>query len=158
MLSSLRLATCSRTLRVYRTYSTKTIETDELGVPLKPTWSVNELLRSYPSPKIAPDTLKKLHGLSALVPPQEGTLEHLKVTQDLEEMVRLVEAVRLVDTEKVAVAERSGPEDLDRQLYGDPDFERNSEKERGQDLLKHAARTANGFYVVEADRTRGGSV
>ncbi|KAF6762790.1 hypothetical protein DFP72DRAFT_567377 [Ephemerocybe angulata] len=128
------------------------VETDSLGMPLKPTWSVHELLSSYPSPKLPPDTLRKLYTLSALVPPEAGTPEHAKVTKELEEMVRLVEAVRLVTTQGVVVAGRGEKEDMDRKHYGNPDDDR--EDGYGQELLQHAARTVDGYYVVETDRTR----
>ncbi|RXW25826.1 hypothetical protein EST38_g42 [Candolleomyces aberdarensis] len=121
-------------------------------MPLKPTWSVHELLSSYPSPKLPAETLDKLYKLSALVPPKEGTAEHAKVTKQLEEMIRLVEAVKLVDTEGVVVSGRGEKEDMDRKYYGNP--EDVGKDGYGQELLKHAARTAGEFYVVEADRTR----
>lgn len=121
-------------------------------MPIKPTWSVHELLSSYPSPKLPSETLKKLYTLSALVPPAEGTPEHAKITRELEEMIRLVEAVRLVDTEWVVVAGRGEVKDMDRKHYGNPEDVR--EDGYGKELLKHAARTVDGYYVVEADRTR----
>ncbi|PAV20512.1 hypothetical protein PNOK_0313900 [Pyrrhoderma noxium] len=40
----------------------------------------------------------KLHDLSALIPPEEGTEAHEELKNELEEMMRLVEAVKLVDT------------------------------------------------------------
>ncbi len=75
-------------------------DTDDV-IPRKPTWSVHELISSYPRPHISDATLKKLHQLSALVPPTEGTPEHERIRRELEEMVRLVEAVKLVDTSSV---------------------------------------------------------
>lgn len=95
--------------------------------------------------------MKKLYTLSALVPPAEGTPEHAKVTSELEEMIRLVEAVRLVDTEGVAVAGRGEVENMDRKHFGNPEDVRKDGY--GQELLKHAARMVDGYYVVEADRT-----
>ncbi|KAH6915171.1 hypothetical protein BKA70DRAFT_568268 [Coprinopsis sp. MPI-PUGE-AT-0042] len=157
MLLLRQLARCSRGVnrRFARSYTTAKVQTDELGIPLKSTWSVNTLLSSYPSPKIAPETLKKLYQLSALVPPEEGSPEHAKVTRDLEEMVRLVEAVKLVDTKGTTVEAGIEREDMDRKLFGNPDEQRAKEV-HGQELLKLASRTVNGYYVVEADRTRGG--
>ncbi|KZS98098.1 hypothetical protein SISNIDRAFT_481960 [Sistotremastrum niveocremeum HHB9708] len=78
------------------------VEVDELGVPVRPTWSVNELLSSYPKPTLSDEKFKRLHELSALVPPQEGTPEHAELKSRMEELIRLVEAVKLVDTSSVA--------------------------------------------------------
>lgn len=155
MLLLRQLARCSQGVhgRLARSYTTAKAEVDELGIPLRSTWSVNTLLSSYPSPKLAPETLKKLYQLSALVPPEQGSPEHVKVTRDLEEMIRLVEAVKLVDTNGTTVETGLEREDMDRKLYGNPDEQR-AQEVHGQALLKLASRTVNGYYVVEADRTR----
>jgi len=121
-------------------------------MPITPTWSVHKLLSSYPSPKLSPATIQKLYHLSALVPPEEGTPEHEKITKDLEEMVRLVEAVRQVDTSGVVVDGRGEVEDADR--MHPISLEETKKDGYGVDLLKHASRTQEGYYVVEADRTR----
>src|SRR6266403_262481 len=62
------------------------VETDDCAIPLKPTWSVDDLLSS---------SLHRLHILSALIPPKEGTLAHSRLTRELEDLVKLVESVRL---------------------------------------------------------------
>ncbi|KAF8897234.1 hypothetical protein BD779DRAFT_1489762, partial [Infundibulicybe gibba] len=62
-------------------------DSDFCGVPLRPTWSVNELLSSYPTPRISSETFGHLHKLSALVVPDEGTLEHSKLKEELEELI-----------------------------------------------------------------------
>lgn len=129
-------------------------ETDSCGIPLRPTWSVDELLSSYVIPAIPSATLDHLHELSALVPPQKGTPEHTRLKGELEGLVRLVEAVRLVDTENVRVSARIVAEDADRQRacliqHGSQDVSTS-----GSALLEHAARSADGFYVVDADRKR----
>ena len=127
--------------------------TDSLGIPLKPTWSVNDLLSSYPKPTISSATLSRLHDLSALIPPEEGTQEHAKLKHELEELIRLVEAVKLVNTDGV-VYEHWGPELGDG---AEPTSEPAKEEESattGRNLLQHASRTEDGFYVVEADRRR----
>ena len=72
-------------------------ETDSCGIPIHPTWSVNELISSYPTPTITSATLKRLHELSALIPPVEGTTEHGTLKREMEDLVKLVEAVKLVD-------------------------------------------------------------
>ena len=81
-----------------------TVETDSHAIPTRPTWSVNELLSSYPKPQISPATLKHLHELSALIPPEEGTPEHAKLTAEMENLVKLVEAVKLVDVGESSVS------------------------------------------------------
>lgn len=123
------------------------------GLPAKPSWSVNELLSSYPTPELSPSTFKRLHDLSALTPPEEGTPEFGKLKRELEELVRLVEAVKLVDTEGVQPTElrpifEEGVEDESQEAFNDEG------SESGRTLLKHASRTSDDFYVVEADRKR----
>ncbi|KAK2466445.1 hypothetical protein APHAL10511_002087 [Amanita phalloides] len=122
--------------------------TDTCGIPLKPTWSVYELLSSYPKPAISSATLKHIHELSALIPPEEGTPEYEKMQQELGELVKLVEAVKLVDTDGVQFTRRDYEEDWDRTM------EKAADGEMGQSLLVHASRTAEGLYIVDADRTR----
>ena len=136
-------------------------EVDQTGIPLKPTWSVNELLSSYPRPTISPSTLKRLHELSALIPPAESTPEHTKLTREMEELVRLVEAVKLVDVSGVT-EEGSVPDGriwasgegilLDAEAFATSGDANAAE---GRALLTHASRTMDGLYVVEADKPRG---
>jgi len=121
--------------------------TDSCGIPLKPTWSVNELLSSYPSPTLSNSTINRLYELSALIPPQEGTTQYDAIKKSLEGMVRLVEAVRLVDTSDVSIEGRGEKEDADRRKPV-------AVSENGQKLLEHAERTHNGFYVVDSERRR----
>ena len=131
-------------------------------VPSQPTWSVHELLSSYPRPSISASTFKKLHELSALLPPEEGTKEYDQLKHELEEMVRLVDAVRLVDTSSaVSGADlipdgRIRAEDEGIVLSSntrDVEFQ-DSSTESGTELLKHASRTKNGYYAVEAERRK----
>ncbi|KAI0356508.1 hypothetical protein OH77DRAFT_1423439 [Trametes cingulata] len=137
-------------------------DVDATGIPLKPTWSVNELLSSYPRPTITPATLKRLHELSALIPPEEGSPEHARLTQEMEELVKLVEAVKLVDVSAVAEdGERAVPDGriwaegegirLDTEAFAD---EEEPQDASGRALLKHASKTMDGLYVVEADKPR----
>ena len=134
--------------------SGSTTETDECGIPIQPTWSVNELLTSYSTPKIPSKTLKHLYELSALIPPTEGTIAHEKITRQMEEMVRLVEAVKLINTDGVMVMGRWEREDTDRSDSQQGAESSPKEDSTGQALLNHASRTMEGFYIVEADRTR----
>ncbi|KAF8639792.1 hypothetical protein AX17_001051 [Amanita inopinata Kibby_2008] len=139
-------------VRNARCMAMKTIEADACGIPLKPTWSVEKLLSSYPMPVISSATLKRIHELSALSPPEEGSPEHQKLQRDMGDLIKLVEAVKLVNTDQVRFIERDLREDWDRALAhtnGDTD-----EGEAGRSLLKYASRTVDGFYAVDADRKR----
>jgi hypothetical protein len=136
-------------------------ETDSLGIPTAPTWSVNELLSSYPKPTISPATVNKLHRLSALIPPGEGTPEYATLTTEMEDLIKLVEAVRLVDVPMEPASDNAERAVPDGRLWEEgvgikleepqPEME---DVENGTALLKHAARTARGLYVVESDRVK----
>ncbi|OCB84589.1 hypothetical protein A7U60_g8576 [Sanghuangporus baumii] len=146
-------------------------QSQEDPIPATPTWSVHTLLESYPRPQISHAELTKLHTLSALVPPKEGSEEAERMQGELEELVRLVEAVKLVDTSKLEKlnrdSEKNGMQSTipdgriweegrgmtlssnTREVeFEDPDIE------SGKELLKHAKLTKDGFYVVEADRRK----
>ncbi|KAI1789033.1 hypothetical protein LXA43DRAFT_1096759 [Ganoderma leucocontextum] len=127
---------------------------DQTGIPLRPTWSVNELLSSYPRPTISSPTLKRLHELSALIPPAEGTAEHAKLTREMEELVKLVEAVKLVDVSGVT-EEGSVPDGriwasgegvtLDAEIFATSG---DSNATEGRALLTHASRSMDGLSQV----------
>ncbi|KAI0650156.1 hypothetical protein C8Q79DRAFT_369636 [Trametes meyenii] len=138
------------------------VDVDATGIPLKPTWSVNDLLSSYPRPTITPATLKRLHELSALIPPEEGTPEHAVLTREIEDLVKLVEAVKLVDVSSVdGGGEHSVPDGricaegegikLDSELLSNHEGPQDA---YGRALLTHASRSMDGLYVVEADKPR----
>ncbi|TFK74479.1 hypothetical protein BDN72DRAFT_833406 [Pluteus cervinus] len=133
------------------TNAQQTVETDSCGIPLRPSWSVHELLSSYAKPTLSTETLKHIHDLSALIPPAEGTEGYARLKRELEELIRLVEAVKLVDTTDVVIQGRREVEDADRKIP--VDFVEKSDA-YGAALLKNAARTKDGFYVVDADRKR----
>lgn len=78
----------------------KPVETDEFGVPLKPTWSVRRLLDSYSPPTIDNKTFDKLHRLAALVPLAEGSTERELQREELQELVKLVNAVQCANIPK----------------------------------------------------------
>lgn len=140
-----------------------TVDFDAHGIPTRPTWSVNELLSSYPVPKITPATLKHLYELSALIPPQEGTPEHAKLTSEMENLVKLVEAVKLVDVGSTSrAAEGEVP---DGRIWAEGTgipleySQENASPEdkgeiHGQALLEHASRTENSLYVVDTSRPK----
>lgn len=141
--------------------SNSNVPTDNFGIPLKPTWSVNELLSSYPTPTITPATLKRLHELSALVPPEEHTQEYATLKREMEGLVKLVEAVKLADLNRgdgsVAKdgdipdgriwAEASGIQSLPPQVDIPGEI-------TGAGLLQFAERTTDGLYIVDADRRK----
>jgi len=107
-------------------------------------------LSSYPKPLISSQTLNHLHKLAALIPPTQDTPEYEKLRKEVSELIWLVDAVRLVDTKGVLVSARWDKEDADRQNAELPP----QDIPEGQELLKHAARVENGFYLVDADRKR----
>jgi hypothetical protein len=135
------------------------VETDEVGIPIRPTWSVNELLSSYPKPTISPATLKHLHTLSALIPPEEGSPEHAKLTEEMEDLIKLVEAVKLVDTD--SVGDENGVPDgriwaegtgIDLDAEPIPAMEN---EVQGRDLLKYAKNVSpEGLYLIDSDRSK----
>ena len=135
------------------------VETDEDGIPIRPTWSVNDLLSSYPRPTISPATFKHLHTLSALIPPEEGSPEHAKLTEEMQDLVKLVEAVKLVNTESVG-DENNVPDgriwaegtgiDLDAESAPVDENE-----VQGRGLLKYAKNVSpEGLYLIDSDRSR----
>ena len=136
-----------------------TIETDEYGIPVRPTWSVNELLSSYPKPTISPATLKHLHTLSALIPPEEGSPAHAKLTEEIQDLVKLVEAVKLVNTDSVDDGNgvpdgRIWAEGIGIDLDAEPTPADENEVQ-GRDLLKHAKNVSQeGLYLVDSDRSK----
>lgn len=126
------------------------VETDEFGIPIKPTWSVNELLSSYPTPSMTSVTFRRLHKLSALIPPAEGTPEHDDMKKELERLVQLVEAVKLIKLETqasdVIPDGRIWAEGRGLPL-NEPVADVGGEGEQG-DLLSLAARTSDRMYAV----------
>lgn len=96
-----------------------------------------------------------MYELSALVPPLEGTTEHTQITAEMEDLVKLVEAVKMVEI---------GSQETGEDIHGVPDgriwaqgegilLEKQpvlaeDEESHGRALLAHAQRTENGLYVV----------
>ena len=136
-------------------------EHDLYGIPVKPTWSVNQLLSSYPQPSVPPSTLQHLHTLSALIPPEEGTQEHVKLTREMEGLVKLVEAVKLVDTSSVQsgsdipvpdgrIWEEGKGIELDQRI----EYKHSPVEPSGRDLLRYSSRVRDGLYIVDADKRK----
>lgn len=129
------------------------VPTDDTGIPLQPTWSVDELLASYLKPTISPETLSRLHRLSALVPPAEGTPEHARLTHELEELVKLVEAVRLAKAPETADEIPDGRVmALDACISLDRLPEAEEDALPQKELLARAVRTRDGFYEIPNER------
>ena len=135
------------------------VETDEDGIPIRPTWSVNDLLSSYPKPTISPATLKHLHTLSALIPPEEGSPEHTKLTEEMQDLVKLVEAVKFVNTESVCDENnipdgRIWAEGTGIDLDAEP-VPVDENEVQGRGLLKHAEKVSpEGLYLIDSDRSK----
>ena len=135
------------------------VETDEYGIPVRPTWSVNELLSSYPKPTISPAMLKHLHTLSALIPPEEGSPEHAKLTEEMQDLVKLVEAVKLVNTDSVGDGNgvpdgRIWAEGTGIDLDAEPTPTDENEVQ-GRSLLKYAKNVSpEGLYLIDSDRSK----
>jgi len=135
------------------------VETGEDGIPIRPTWSVNDLLSSYPKPTISPATLKRLHTLSALIPPEEGSPEHAKLTEEMQDLVKLVEAVKLVNTESVDDGNgvpdgRIWAEGTGIDLEAEP-IPVDENEVQGRDLLKYAKNISpEGLYLIDSDRSK----
>ena len=135
------------------------VETDENAIPIRPTWSVNELLSSYPRPAISPATLKHLHALSALIPPEEGSPEHAKLTEEIQDLVKLVEAVKLVDTKSVGNTNdipdgRIWAEGTGIDLEAEP-IPVDKDEVQGRGLLKYAKNVSpEGLYLIDSNRSK----
>lgn len=153
--SSIPLRRCPR-----RAISSATaVETDDCAIPVRPTWSVHELLSSYAKPTVSPATLAHLHRLSALTPPDEGSQDHRTLTLELEELIKLVEAVRTANlggsdtpTDETGIPDgRIWPENMGIDIQSRQELQ--EESSDGRRLLAHATRTERGLYLVENDRS-----
>lgn len=70
------------------------VETDELGLPITP---LPLAIPSIPSKPISRETLVKLHRLSALNPPEEGSEEELQLKDELGVLMGLMDIVQKVE-------------------------------------------------------------
>lgn len=86
-------------------------EESEFESLTRPSWSVHELLSTYPAPTLSPETLTRLHKISALKPPPQDSPAFAQLKREIEELVRLVEAVKLVDTTGISSDGRILPAD-----------------------------------------------
>ncbi|KAG8985526.1 hypothetical protein FRB94_004888 [Tulasnella sp. JGI-2019a] len=160
-LSCFRRALTRRAQSTIPTLSYKNITVDELGMPTEPTWSVKALLESYPPPVLDPAHLIRLHKLSALDPPPYDSQEFDTLRADLGELIRLVEAVKTVELPKSDDEDGMIP---DGRIWQDERgmlFDENTQdalelasEPQGGELLEHASKTADGFYLVKSERRR----
>ena len=135
------------------------VGTDEHGIPARPRWSVNELLSSYPKPTISPVTLKHLRTLGTLSPPEGGSPDHAKLMEEMQNLVKLVGAVKLADVDSVDDAHgvpdgRIWAEGTSIDLGVEPIPVDESEVQ-GRDLLKYARNVSpEGLYFIDSDRSK----
>ena|ERR1700733_4616771 len=112
-----------------------------------PTWSVHQLLSTYPAPKLKPELLTRLHKMSALKAPAEDSDAFRVLRGEMEELVRLVEAVKLVETTGISSDGRIWP--IGRGVDLDSTRAKNELSTGEQDILRHAAKTINDYYIVD---------
>ncbi|KAJ1308860.1 hypothetical protein OPQ81_004548 [Rhizoctonia solani] len=104
---------------------------DELCVPLKATWSVAQLLSTYPAPELSDATFARLHRLAALDPPDSASQDKQTLKMELQELLRLVEAVNRIWAEGRGM-------DLDAPMAN------HIGEVHGEALLKHAKKHIDG--------------
>ncbi|KIJ26969.1 hypothetical protein M422DRAFT_37979, partial [Sphaerobolus stellatus SS14] len=124
---------------------------------------------SYPSPTLSNETLLKLHSLAALVPPEEGTPEFATLKEEVEDLVRVVEAVRVAPDSESAVDVREQkegvpsptdariwPKDVGVRFQDEKDLKEFEESgpPKGRELLKLSERTKGEFYVVDSSKMK----
>ena len=111
------------------------------------TWSVGQLLNSYPSPSIDHQKFVQIHELSALVPPVKESPEYSKLKSDLEGLIKLVEAIRLVD-----IPPNVGNKDvfIDEASGDTYDGER---KDDAIQLISHAPHHEGNYIVLVNNKT-----
>ncbi|GJJ07677.1 hypothetical protein Clacol_001882 [Clathrus columnatus] len=143
----------------------KTFDNDELGLPKAPTWSVHELLNSYPPIELSDETLTRLHTTAALFPPEKDSSEFKELKNQMEDLIRLVEAVRVAplpftdspDVQKPHLDGRIWPEERGLNLH---EFNNKVEEQdntcppEGRKLLERASRHTNGFYLVDSSQVK----
>jgi hypothetical protein len=124
---------------------------NEVGVPLSATWSVRELLDSYSSPSLDDQTFEKIHRLSALIPPDRGTEEREILRKELQDLVRLVNAVRVAEVPQGKEGEipdgRIYPIPREIDLYAVEGVQQEPQA-NGRELLKHSQIGSETAYVL----------
>lgn len=72
----------------------RSVPVDADGIPIAPPYSIRALIASLPTPALSDEQYIHLHTLSSLHPPPSGSPEFAAKKAQLQEMIRLVEAVR----------------------------------------------------------------
>ncbi|QRV87841.1 hypothetical protein RhiJN_15859 [Ceratobasidium sp. AG-Ba] len=130
-------------------------------VPGRPTWSVRQLLATYPAPSLSPEIFARLHRLAALQTPAPDSSEFRSLHLELQELLRLVEAVKLVDISALGGAEQTDIPDSriwakERSTDLDAPRPEHLDESHGKALLRHASKHVDEQYIVEtAPRVRG---
>ena len=92
---------------------------------------------------------------------RSGTQEHVKLTREMEGLVKLVEAVKLVDTSSVQsgsdipvpdgrIWEEGKGIELDQRI----EYKHSPVEPSGRDLLRYSSRVRDGLYIVDADKRK----
>lgn len=140
------------------------VPVDGDGIPLAATYSFTAFLSSLPSPQLTDEQYIHLHKLAALVPPSKGTSDFKSSKLKFQDMIRLVEGVRQVEsnpnlsdleleTDKRVSDSRIWPEGEGIPLDWDRDTRETLEDKEsshdGRTLLKLASNTHSaGYYIV----------
>jgi Asp-tRNA(Asn)/Glu-tRNA(Gln) amidotransferase C subunit len=133
------------------------VKVDELGLPVDPQVSPSTARYYNPSPvDLTREQLHKLHKLSALKPPQEGSPEETKLMEELGGLIGLMDVVKEVSLPQ-------DPKELAELLKGFGQSEQvfdgtNMTREKptstsmlkGRELLKYAAKSERGLYVFKS--------
>jgi hypothetical protein len=86
-------STCLKFVKNWQSSHSIKHQVDSCGIPVQSNWSVHQLLESYACSKLSSTTIDRLYELSALASPKKDTLQYEK---DLEDMVKLVDAVKWI--------------------------------------------------------------
>lgn len=133
------------------------VTVDDLGLPVDPQISPSTSRYYKPAPvTLTREQLHKLHKLSALKPPQEGSPEEEKLLEELGSLIGLMDVVKEVSLPQ-------DPKELAELLKGFGQSEQvfdgtNMMREKpslatglkGRDLLKYANSSERGLYVFKS--------
>lgn len=158
---------CSRySTSTPNTTTTTNFDADELGLPKNPTWSVNDLLNSYPPAELADETLSHLHNAAALLPPERDTEDFQKIKRDMANLIKLVEAVRIAPVSPTSTSSHDSSEkqpdgriwpegrsiDLRDYTTYEVDKQSSSTPPEGRELMNRAYKSQDGYYLVQSPK------
>lgn len=160
-----------RTLAVLRSAPGAALELDAEGLlPRGSRWSIRRLLESQPRVNLSSHQLQHLYKLSALNPPAQDSQAEQSIKAELEEMIRLVEAVRRAPSSSLKSVEaaqqetgqtlpdgRVWPEGHGMPLeldWGTPSKSKTQSTDEisPSHILKLAKKTHKGFYTAPSPR------